>query len=289
MYREPSHRLVGYVMLLRSSRVIAAFAKHVAMTRTAMMAIAICVWPSAACAAEFTSKPYEGATVTADTLSWAFRSTAPVGDEYSGVAYELSSEDIWHGCLDSPHEVLLSDPASGKYTIAIADDYTAAFLVSEGLALEASRLCSLPPIGGFTTDTVTLTRKEGLSLPVNTPAEYKDEGPAWTAGSAGEASARVIAEYDAERKAKEEREHPPASADAPAPVAPAPCVVPALIHHSLAGARRLLVAAHCKLGRTRTPHARHGTLVVISQSPRRGQVLPAAASVTVRLGHVKRD
>jgi len=233
-------------------------------------------------------KPYDGATVAAESLSWTFRSTAPVGDEGNGVAYQLSSENFWHGCLYSPHEVVLDDVAAGTYIITIADDYTEGWLVSEGLALEASRLCNLPGELGFVSDSVTVTRDEGLPPAVHTPTPYKDEGPAWTARSDEEASARMIAESEAQRKAQVEREHPPASVAAPAPVAPTPCVVPALIHHSLAGARRLLVAAHCRLGRVTAPHRHHGALVVTHQSPSHGQSLTQDAAVTVDLGDVKR-
>jgi hypothetical protein len=258
------------------------------MKRVVMAAIALCAFPPVASAAEFTSKPYDGATVTAESLSWTFRSTAPAGDEGNGVAYQLSSENLWHGCLYSPHEVVLDHVGVGTYTITIADDYTQAWLVSKGLALEASRLCDLPGEVGFVSDSVTVTRDEGPPVPVNTPAPYKDEGPPWTARSDEEASTRMVAESESQRRAQEERAHPPASVVAPAPVVPTPCVVPALLHHSLAAARRLLAAAYCRLGRVTAPHRRRGTLVVTHQSPSHGQTVTPNAAVTVDLGHVKR-
>jgi hypothetical protein len=249
------------------------------------------VFPAGAWAGEFTSKPYAGAVVGAEVLSWTFRSTSPFGSVYSGVAYELSSEDIWHGCLDSPHEVILDKPANGTYTITIADDYTGSWLVSEGRALEASRLCSESPAGGgFASDTVTVKREEGPSSPPNTPAPYDPGGPPWIVSHDQWAAEQQTAEYEAERKAREERERPPA---APAqgggttPPAAKPCVVPSLMGHSLKGARRLLAAAHCGLGHVQAPHRRHGALVITRQSPGRGRQLESGAAVAVTLGPTK--
>jgi hypothetical protein len=243
-------------------------------------------------AAEFTSKPYDGAVVSTETLSWTFRSTAPEGDLYNGVAYELSSEGFWHGCLDSPHEVILDRPANGTYTITIAEGYASWWLVSEGRALEANRLCSEAPVGGgFASDVVTVKREEGIPPAVNTPTPYKDEEPPWAAASAGQASERRVAEYQAERKAREEREHPPVAPAPPVAVTPPNaqgCVVPSLIGHSLGGTRRLLAAAHCTLGRVKVAQRKHGALVVARQSPGRGRHLGPGAAVVVTLAPAKR-
>jgi hypothetical protein len=62
------------------------------------------------------------------------------------------------------------------------------------------------------------------------------------------------------------------------------CVVPALRGHSLAGARRLVHGAHCKLGRVTTRHGAHGALMVIRQSPGHGRRLREGAAVSVTLG-----
>lgn len=62
---------------------------------------------------------------------------------------------------------------------------------------------------------------------------------------------------------------------------PARCVVPRLRGLSVAGARRRLRRANCRLGRVRG-HRRGGARVV-GQSPRRGAVLTAGARVGVRV------
>jgi hypothetical protein len=71
------------------------------------------------------------------------------------------------------------------------------------------------------------------------------------------------------------------------PVAMKVCRVPALRLHTLAGARRLLRDANCRLGRVRTHHG-HGKLVVESQSPKRGKALPYGSAVSIVLGHIAR-
>ena len=87
--------------------------------------------------------------------------------------------------------------------------------------------------------------------------------------------------FEAERRAREAREHP---ARAPAIAAPAQCVVPALFHHTLKGTRWLLGRAHCKLGHVTSPRKHHGALVVIRQSLGHGKRFPNGTAVAVTLG-----
>jgi hypothetical protein len=69
--------------------------------------------------------------------------------------------------------------------------------------------------------------------------------------------------------------------------APPPCIVPRLRGHSLAGARRLLRASHCSLGKVHVHRtARLKALVVIAQGAKQGSELPAASAVAVRLGRL---
>jgi uncharacterized delta-60 repeat protein len=62
------------------------------------------------------------------------------------------------------------------------------------------------------------------------------------------------------------------------------CVVPKLEGRTLARARRLLSAAHCRLGHITRPRGRlHGRLIVRGQSPARGRRLARGADVNVQL------
>lgn len=63
------------------------------------------------------------------------------------------------------------------------------------------------------------------------------------------------------------------------------CVAPKLKGKKLSKLRKLLKAAHCALGAVKKPKHRKGKkLVVKSQSPSPGSVLPNGASVSVKLG-----
>jgi hypothetical protein len=62
------------------------------------------------------------------------------------------------------------------------------------------------------------------------------------------------------------------------------CLVPALIGKKLKAAKRALTAAHCTLGTAKEPKRTKGKLIVKSQSPSPGTVLPDSASVSVKLG-----
>jgi beta-lactam-binding protein with PASTA domain len=62
------------------------------------------------------------------------------------------------------------------------------------------------------------------------------------------------------------------------------CVVPSLRGKTLTQAKRLLLRAHCKLGKvTGRSHSNH-KLVVVAQKPAANKALPAGAKVSLRLG-----
>jgi hypothetical protein len=103
---------------------------------------------------------------------------------------------------------------------------------------------------------------------------------------AGLAAKMQFAQFEAERAQREreareaiERERAE-HATAPAP----PCVVPALAGHSLHGAKRLLVGAHCRVGHVTVRRHSRETLVVVHQSAARGRRLVSGAAVAVVLG-----
>lgn len=64
------------------------------------------------------------------------------------------------------------------------------------------------------------------------------------------------------------------------------CVVPSLRHKTLSQARRLIIRAHCRLGRVATPSRRpsHRALWVVQQLPRAHSAKPANWKVFLRLG-----
>lgn len=92
-----------------------------------------------------------------------------------------------------------------------------------------------------------------------------------------EVAARQVREEAERRHATEEAERKAREANGKQ------CKVPQLRRHTLAGARRLLRDADCRLGRVTTRHHGHGTLVVQSQSPERGKTLPQGSAVSVVL------
>ena len=69
-------------------------------------------------------------------------------------------------------------------------------------------------------------------------------------------------------------------------VSPMPdlCRVPQLRRHTLVGVRRLLRAAHCRLGWVTIRHHAHGPLIVKSQNPQPGKTLRQDSAVSVVLG-----
>jgi len=62
------------------------------------------------------------------------------------------------------------------------------------------------------------------------------------------------------------------------------CHVPALVGHTLEGARRLLKAADCRLGRVTLTRDRHATARVRGQSPSPHRLLAAGAAIAVTIG-----
>jgi hypothetical protein len=93
-----------------------------------------------------------------------------------------------------------------------------------------------------------------------------------------EALARQAGEEAARRQAIEETERNAREAT------PKRCTVPRLRRHTLAGVRRLLRDADCRLGRVRTRHHGHGPLVVKSQNPQHGKTLRQGSAVSIVLG-----
>ncbi len=125
-----------------------------------------------------------------------------------------------------------------------------------------------------------------LPLPKNTISPYEQPN-AGGAERAQLSSEQRVAEYQAAKHAEEAQERAAQEAaqrvTEAVPRPPPQCVVPALVGHTLNGARLLLTRAHCKLGRVTNPHARHDRLHVAQQKPSRGSHLPADTTVAIRL------
>lgn len=136
-------------------------------------------------------------------------------------------------------------------------------------------------VGGAPPRTGSLEIPKPLPPPEIKINKYEREdagGAEWDQRS----SEMAVAEYQAAKKAREEQERLAREAASRAP-ALIQCVVPSLAGHTLAGARRLLAQAHCKLGRVTYPHRRHALLRVARQTPARGSRLPDGTAVAVRL------
>lgn len=119
---------------------------------------------------------------------------------------------------------------------------------------------------------------------------YMSYEPWWAVVAAGEWAKKLVEEREAEAKHRAEAEQAQRRAVEegerhalrPATVTKV-CRVPALRRHTLAGARRLLREADCRLGRVTTHHG-HGKLVVERQSPKRGKTLAHGSAVSIVLG-----
>ena len=117
---------------------------------------------------------------------------------------------------------------------------------------------------------------------------YMSYLPWWVAASAGRESQKIVEEREAENRRLEEAEQAQrraseAERDGIRRAATKVCRVPALRRHTLAGARRLLREANCRVGRVTTHHHGHGKTVVASQSPKRGKTLPHGSAVSIVL------
>jgi len=101
-----------------------------------------------------------------------------------------------------------------------------------------------------------------------------------------EQAARHANEETAARRAKEESERRQAAEEAERKARQAElkrCVVPRLRRHTLAGVRRLLLEASCRLGRVTIRDHGRGTLTVTSQNPKQGKALPHGTRVSIIL------
>jgi hypothetical protein len=133
---------------------------------------------------------------------------------------------------------------------------------------------------------------------------YRSYEPWWVAATAGKAGQEKVEQAErkrrkeaeaeqtqlrtnveaAAREAKEEEERRRASERKAREATLRRCTVPQLRRHTLAGARRLLRNADCRLGRVTIHHHGHGTLVVKSQTPRPGKTLPPRSDISIVLG-----
>ncbi|HXM86422.1 MAG TPA: hypothetical protein VN889_02200 [Solirubrobacteraceae bacterium] len=130
------------------------------------------------------------------------------------------------------------------------------------------------------------TEAEALPLPVNQVNQYKPEGFTPAEFAEFEARQEQMRVEDIEREAQQrarEAQEQAARAAATSTTAKPVCVVPSLLGHGLADARRLSGVAHCKLGHVTTPRGHHGVLVIGAQHPRRGTRMVLGSSVSVTL------
>jgi hypothetical protein len=254
--------------------------------RPALVLLAsLLAFPAGAAAASFTTPPYEGATYSsgAGPFEWGMISSHPTSDELGGVSVEVNPGKHVDRCLP-PGTLRLSGLQEGTtYTVTIADDYSPAWLTEHNLTVGQQCAASTPAGGNARSDSVTIAGSAPLPLPINTVAPFQDEAPPGAAEDAALASARAVAAFEAERAAHEAqaflRTQQPA---APKLTAPS-CIVPSLVGHSLVAARRLLAAAHCRLGRVAAPAQRHAMTTVVRQHPGHGAKLPIGTTVSVAL------
>jgi hypothetical protein len=136
--------------------------------------------------------------------------------------------------------------------------------------------CYFPNV---TARSVLSTEEEAKKIFEEAEAERKHRAEAEQAKhrAAEEAAAHQASEEAARRHAIEEAERQTREAKSKW------CMVPQLHRHTLAGVRRLLRDANCRLGRVTTRHHGHGSLVVQSQSPEHGKTLTQGSAVSVAL------
>ncbi len=277
--------------------------------RAILLTTVIFVFPTAAGAAVFTTPTYNGQTVTTSSPGWGFVSSSPQNERLGGVAYELSTDHVWHRCIQWG-SASLSNLQPGTYSITISDDYSPVWFANNGLLgskLESELCTDGPPSGeNLKTDSLTIA-KGGPGLPENRPTQYVPTAEpidaheqkvseeltakAEAAQAAKEAQVKAEQEANAAQNAAQmkqlieraEREAAAAQA-AESKASHAKCVVPALIGHSLRAAQHALAKAHCRLGKVTGSRTGHGTLLIISQSAKHGKKLSRGARVAVTLG-----
>jgi hypothetical protein len=186
--------------------------------RIVLFGAALLALPATASAAVFTSPPYDGAEVAsgAGPFVWKFVSPEPPGTEFGDVGYRVDGGE-WHGCLQGPQEVSLSNLASGMYSISIADSYTPAWLGSEGRGSEIGQLCASPDGHGLASDWFTVPLPGPLPPIENTPTPFERSVEAWVGSRAAEGAALEQAKFEEAQEAREAANQPPAPAALPIP------------------------------------------------------------------------
>jgi hypothetical protein len=145
------------------------------------------------------------------------------------------------------------------------------------------------------------------ATPANNINCYRPYAPWWVAASAGKWSQEQVEKAERQRREEAEAEQIQLRAKVEAAARQANeeaerrraieaserkareaalrrCAVPELRRHTLAGVRRLLRGADCRLGRVTIRHHGDGTLVVKSQTPRPGKTLPPRSAISIVLG-----
>jgi hypothetical protein len=169
----------------------------VAVWRIAILVVSLLIAiTSAASAAEFVSQPYDGQVFTSGIgpFTWRFESSHETG-EYSGVAYRLSTDGVWHRCRDTevtqsgrriPPSVSLSNLAEGTYSIEITDDQSKYWLIKEGIAQSGIDTCGrqeYPGYGAVSTDSFTIRAPTVERPPELVPATPAEPGTSPSQGS----------------------------------------------------------------------------------------------------------
>lgn len=158
-------------------------------------------------------------------------------------------------------EDLGSSGSNGEWKLYVANDASdGSGSIAQGWSLKLHLQPSPPPL--------LLGNREAL--------EHAGQG-AQEEYAQFQAAQRQAEQTQRGREASEREQAAPARA-------PAPCVVPALGGHSLAGARRLLARAHCRLGHVSVRRQRHKLLAVVHQSVAKGRHLASGAAVAIVLG-----
>jgi hypothetical protein len=213
-------------------------------------------------------KPAPGSTVHAPnatatvTIHWsAICLTPPSDDDNPAVQHYWSvhavalHEDGSQANYDSTAELNVDD-ASGTYYLVLT---MAPGLHRETFSVRVSRICGGNSIV-FAQSTLTLVRGSKHS---------GGGGSSSGSGSSGSGSSGPGSSGSGSSGSGSNGAH---------------CVVPKLVGKTLAAARKLLAAAHCKLGKVTAPQASPGlTLLVTASSPKAGTLLVSGTRVDVKL------